>query len=250
MNPHVYILILNWNGKSVLEACIDSVLKINYSNYTVLVIDNNSSDGSGNIIKDKYPKIEYLQLGKNYGFAGGYNKSFEYLKDKKTEFILLLNNDTEVDSEILKNFIKASDYYGKNNIYGGKIFYKKNPQKIWYAGGKVNLKIGYIAHIGIHRKDSSRYSLQQVTDYVTGCCFFTTMETMDQLDGFDTNFNMYGEDVDICLRARKKEIRCIFLPNVILWHHVSASIGGNYSFKKNIKKIKSYKNLIIKHIIK
>tara|TARA_Y100000590_G_scaffold156139_1_gene179489 strand:+ start:1961 stop:2713 length:753 start_codon:yes stop_codon:yes gene_type:complete len=249
MNPHVYILILNWNGKSVLEACIDSVLKIDYSNYTILVIDNNSSDGSGNLVKVKYPNIEYLQLDKNYGFAEGYNQSFKYLKNKKTEFILLLNNDTEVDSDILKNFIIASNYYGQNNIFGGKIFYKKNPQKIWYAGGKVNLKMGYIAHVGIRRKDSYKYSIQKSTDYVTGCCLFTSMEIIDKLDGFDTRFNMYGEDVDICLRARQKDVRCIFLPKVILWHHVSSSIGGNFSLKKNIKKIKSYKKLIFKHIL-
>ena len=62
MNPHIYILILNWNGKNVLKPCLDTVLAIDYSNYTTLVIDNDSSDGSREMIKNGYPDIEYLQL--------------------------------------------------------------------------------------------------------------------------------------------------------------------------------------------
>ena len=71
MNPHIYILILNWNGKDILKSCLDSILAIDYPNYTALVIDNDSSDGSGEMVKNGYPEIEYLQLRKNYGYAGG-----------------------------------------------------------------------------------------------------------------------------------------------------------------------------------
>ena len=129
MKPHIYILILNWNGKDILKPCLDSVLAIDYVNYTPLVIDNHSLDGSGEMVKNRYPDIEYLQLKQNYGFAGAYNRCFNYLKDKEPEYILLLNNDTEVDSNILNCFVKATEHYGKHNIYGGKIYYQHD-QKI------------------------------------------------------------------------------------------------------------------------
>ena len=93
MNPHIYVLILNWNGRKVLKPCLDSVLAIDYPNYTTLVIDNDSSDGSSEMIQKSYPDIEYLQLRQNYGYAGGYNRCFNFLKDKEPEYILLLNND-------------------------------------------------------------------------------------------------------------------------------------------------------------
>ena len=116
MNPHVYILILNWNGKEVLKPCLDSVMSIDYSNYSVMVIDNGSSDGSINMVKENHPKVGILALDQNYEFSSGYNRCFTQLKDEPSEFIMLLNNDTIVDLEILNSFIQAKEQYGDNQI--------------------------------------------------------------------------------------------------------------------------------------
>ena len=249
MNPHIYILILNWNGKNILKPCLDSVLTIDYPNYTTLVIDNNSSDGSREMVKNDFPQAEYLQLRQNYGFAGGYNRCFEYLRDKESGYILLLNNDTTVDIDILSSFIEAVEKYGSQHIFGAKIFYHHNPQQIWYAGGTVKLNFGYIAHRGIRKMDSKEYSTPMETDYVTGCCLFTSMEVINQLNGFDERFNMYGEDVDFCLRAKQEGINCYYWPDAKLWHHVSASLGGAFSFNKLSKKLIGIGRLYNKHYL-
>ena len=246
MTPHIKILILNWNGIELLIPCLESVIKIDYPNYSVLVIDNGSMDGSLEMVKKNYPKMECLSLDKNYGYAGGYNKSFEYLKSDPPEFILLLNNDTKVDPDILNAFIKAKDQYGSNHIFGAKIFYQDNPNQIWYAGGIVNLKFAKISHRGIRKPDSEKYSNPQQTDYITGCCMFTSMKVINQLNGFDERFNMYGEDVDLCLRAKKMGINCYYWPDAKLVHHVSASIGGEFSIGKLIRKYKSLLKLYLK----
>ena len=149
MKPNIKILILNWNGKDLLKSCLDSVLAIDYPNYSVLVIDNGSTDGSLDMIKENYSKVEILALDKNYGFAGGYNQYFTQLKKESSEFIMLLNNDTEVDSDILNSLNEARKFFGDNHIYGGKIYYHDDPESIWYAGGRVNLKWGRICHRGI-----------------------------------------------------------------------------------------------------
>ena len=81
MSPHIKILILNWNGKELLKPCLESVLKIDYANYSVLVIDNGSRDNSLELVKENYNQVECLALDNNYGFSGGYNRSFEYLKN-------------------------------------------------------------------------------------------------------------------------------------------------------------------------
>ena len=248
MNPHIYVLILNWNGKNVLKLCLDSVLAIDYPNYTTLVIDNNSSDGSREMVKNDFPQAEYLQLKQNYGFAGGYNRCFEYLRDKEPGYILLLNNDTTVDVDILNSLIEAVKKYGSQHIFGAKIFYHHNPQQIWYAGGTVNLKWGWISHKGIRNIDSEDYSLPMETDYITGCCLFTSMQVINQLDGFDERFNMYGEDVDLCLRAKEEDINCYYWPHAKLWHDVSASLGGNYSINKWKRKHIGKMKLVLKHI--
>jgi len=247
MNPHIKILILNWNGIELLKPCLESVLKIDYANYSVLVIDNGSTDNSLEMVKKNYPKMECLSLDKNYGYASGYNKSFEYLKSDPPEFILLLNNDTKVDPDILTSFIQAKNQYGDNHLYGGKIFYQDNPNQIWYAGGNINLKFSKITHRGIRKQDSEKYSNPIQTYYITGCCLFTTMEVINKLNGFDEQFNMYSEDVDLCLRANKIGINCYYWPDAKLWHKVSASLGGAFTIKKMRKKLIGIGRLLKKH---
>ena len=247
MTAHIKILILNWNGIHLLKFCLDSVSAIDYPNYSVMVIDNGSTDNSVKMVKEKFSEVELLELENNNGFAGGYNRCFSRLKDEYSGFILLLNNDTEVDPDILNSFIQAKDKYGDNHLYGGKIFYKNNPEKIWYAGGNVNLKYAKISHRGIRQNDSAEYSKPLQTDYITGCCLFTSMEIINQLNGFDELFNMYGEDVDLCLRAKAEGINCYYWPDAKLWHHVSASLGGAYSIRKIIRKYHSLIKLYFKH---
>ena len=250
MTPHIKILILNWNGKHLLKPCLDSVTAIDYPNFSVMVIDNGSSDGSREIVKGNYPSVEMLALDRNYGFAGGYNRCFAQLKDEPLEFILLLNNDTEVDSDILNSFARAKEQFGENQIYGGKIYYQGNPKKIWYAGGKVNMKWGHISHRGLRKPDSEQFSIPCETDYVTGCCLFISLVVIKQLNGFDERFNMYGEDVDLCIRANKKGIKCYYWPEAKLWHHVSGSLGGGFSIGKLFRKFRSIIKLYLKYNVK
>ena len=249
MTPSIKVLILNWNGQDLLTSCLDSVMAIDYPNFSIMVIDNGSSDGSLDIITRNYPDVEILSLDKNYGFSGGYNRCFTQLKDDPSEFIMLLNNDTIIDSDILNSFTRAKEQFGDNQIYGGKIYYQDNHEKIWYAGGNVKLKYANIYHRGIRKQDSKEYSSHMETDYVTGCCLFTSMEVINKLNGFDEEFNMYGEDVDLCLRAKNLDINCYYWPDAKLWHHVSASLGGAFSFKKLSKKLIGIGRLYNKHYL-
>ena len=249
MTAHIKILILNWNGKHLLKPCLDSVSAIDYPNYSVMVIDNGSTDNSVKMVKENFSEVELLELENNNGFAGGYNRCFTRLKDEYSGFILLLNNDTEVDPDILNSFIQAKEKYGDNNLYGGKIFYQNNQELIWYAGGNVDLKYLKIFHRGIRQNDSAEFSKPLQTDYITGCCLFTSMEVINQLNGFDERFNMYGEDVELCLRAKKEGINCYYWPDAKLFHHVSASLGGAFSLKKLSKKLIGIGRLYNKHYL-
>ena len=119
MMPLIKILILNWNGKKLLKPCLDSVVAIDYPNFSVVVIDNGSSDGSLDMVKKNYPNVGCMDLDKNYGFSKGYNRCFSQLEKESSAFIMLLNNDTEVDSDILNSFNDARKKFGDNHIYGG-----------------------------------------------------------------------------------------------------------------------------------
>ena len=254
MSPHVKILILNWNGGDVLLDCLESVVAIDYDNFTTIVIDNASSDNSIDNIHNKFPNVEVIALNKNYGYAKAYNKAFKLIDCKSNQFFMLLNNDTVVDKHIITNFINNSKLYLDQNeefILGGKIYYldedkySENKDAVWYSGGELNLEYGIINHIKQEEVfDKSIIS----TDYITGCCMFAPAKIFKELNGFDENFYMYCEDVDFSLRSVQKQIFLGVCHEAILWHKVSYSLRSKFNYKKNLIKLSSLFKLYNKHL--
>ena len=245
MNPKIHIFILNWNGQNYLSECLDSVKEIDYSNYKITVIDNNSNDQSISNINDS--NINIITHKKNYKYAKGYNQGILSLRDDDSDYYLLLNNDTICDPHLLESFSDAIKKYGSDCIMGAKILYAKDKNKIWYAGGKFGLFNFFISHHGIRKTNSLQYNNDYLTDYVTGCCLLISKNNFHKLNGFDENFNMYGEDVDLSIRAQIMGLKCYYISKAKLWHYVSASYSGNYSVSKNISKLFSLLKLIIKY---
>ena len=245
MNPKIHIFILNWNGEQYLSKCIDSIKKINYSNYKITVIDNNSSDQS--ISKIKYKDVNIISHSKNYKYAKGYNKAIFSLENDDADYYLLLNNDTTCDANILSSFIKGVESYGKHHIFGGKILYANQKNMIWYAGGKFGFFNLFISHRGIRKIDRNKFNSNCKTNYITGCCLFISKKSFVKLNGFDESFNMYGEDVDLCIRGQKLGMESYYISNSKLWHSVSSSYGGHYSVSKHIAKFSSLFKLIIRY---
>ena len=245
MNPKIHIVVLNWNGSKYLRECIESLKSINYSNYIITVIDNNSIDNSILSINDL--EVNLVSHNHNYKYAIGYNKAIFNIKNDNSEFYLLLNNDTICDKEILNAFIEAIKKYGHNSIMGAKILYTSNKNRIWYAGGKFGFSNFFVSHRGIRQMDSEKYSHDLETDYITGCCILVSKESFFSLKGFNESFDMYGEDVDFSIRAQKLGLKCYYISKAKLWHNVSSSYGGQYSVCKNIKKFSSLFKLLLKH---
>jgi GT2 family glycosyltransferase len=128
-----------------------------------------------------------------------------------------------------------------------KIFYADNPNKIWYAGGKVNLWLGLVYHEGIRTFDVESFNDSRIIDYATGCCFCMRTKNFEEISGFDTSFPMYGEDVDLSLRIRANGKNIFYVPDSTIWHKVSASVGGELSILKFKRKILGLVKLFKKH---
>jgi len=245
IQPKLHVCILNWNGGDTVNQCVNSILSNDANNFRITVIDNGSTDGS---IENLGSQINIVQFKKNYGFSTGYNLGITQCVSEGDEYIIILNYDTTVD----KNFISSiTDQIIKNGsayIYGVKILYDEDRSLLWYGGGAANLSKGIISHIGI-RENHENYSSQSETDYVTGCCMIIHKDNYLKLGGFDQSFFMYNEDVDLCLRAKKLGINCIYVPSAIVYHKVSHSLGGNYSIKKILLKSNSSYRLFRKYFI-
>ena len=218
---------------------------MDYSNYIITIIDNNSTDDSVSIL-DK-SGINLISHSKNYKYAKGYNKAISSLQDDNSDYYLLLNNDIICDKYLLKNLIQGTKKYGSNSLYGAKIFYAAKKDRIWYAGGKLGILNFFISHRGIRERDSHIFSDDIITDYITGCCLLISKENFIRLDGFNQSFSMYGEDVDLSIRAQKLGMKCYLIAQAKLWHHISSSYGGPYSLVKHIYKFGSLLKLMVKH---
>lgn len=230
-NPSVTIIVLNWNGKEHVLRCLHSLQSLTYPQYDVLVVDNGSEDGSVDAIKSDFPEIQVIALPENYGYAQGNNVGLKEALAKGPEWILFLNNDTEVAPDLIDALIAGAQQYPDGGIFGPRIYYG-NESSIWYAGGEISFFLGRIRHRGIRQRDSEQFDKPGPTDFVSGCCLLIRADLARRLEGFNTQYRMYMEDVDLCYRASQFGITAHYLPSGKVWHHVSSSLGGELSLRK------------------
>lgn len=244
-NPKVFVVVLAWNYYNHTKRCLESLRTVEYDNLNVLVVDNNSSDNTSENIKKDFPEFNILTLSKNLKFSGGNNEGVNHLNPEKNDFIIFLNNDTIVSKNFVKKLINPLLEDKKAIISTPKILYSSNINKIWYAGGVVNLWFGIIKHTGIRDFDGPKYSFKTKTDYASGCCFCIKFDDFRKLY-FDNDFSMYCEDVDLSLRARKMNRFILYVPDSVILHNVSQTLG-EHSFNKNFKKLKGQLKLFWRH---
>lgn len=228
--PKIYIIVLNWNGKKDTLACLESLRRLDYPNYEVVVVDNGSSDDSVQAIQKTFPEVTLLIIGQNLGFAGGNNVGMRYALEQGADYLFLLNNDTIVDPQILSSFMEASTRIGQEAILGAKIYYYAEPDRIWYAGARWNSAISGFDHIGQGSiDDEGKFNSLSETDYVCGCALFISARLLNRIGLLDEEFFLTFEETDLCYRAKKAGYMSYFVPEAKVWHKISVSFGGEGS---------------------
>jgi GT2 family glycosyltransferase len=236
-SPLVYCVILNLNGRALLLETLESVLQMQYHQFRVVVADNGSTDGSLEAVRTSYPGVELLQNGTNLGFGEGNNAGIQYALQRGADWVFLLNNDIIVDPELLTALMRVGT---KNETIGmlcPKIYYAGEPEKLWYAGGKVNFWTGQVSHRGLRELDRNQYDEIQDTDYVTGCAMLIRRTALETVGMFDpVYYPIYSEDADLSRRFLRAGYRLVYVPSGKLWHKVSAFSGGGLTpFKTRLK---------------
>lgn len=228
--PSISIIVLNWNGRDDTLACLESVERISYPNFQVIVVDNGSADNSVAAIRAAFPEFELIETGANLGFAGGNNVGIKRALELGTDYVLLLNNDTEVDPGMLDAFVAAAKRFPGAGVFSGKIYYHAEPGRIWYAGSQWNAKAAHFEQIGKGKlDDGTTYSAVCETDTAIGCAFFMPAERLREIGLLDEDFFLCLEETDWCYRAKEAGYPSIFVPDAKLWHKVSVSFGGEGS---------------------
>lgn len=246
-DPLVFIILVNWNGRTVTLECLESLGQIDYSAFKVLVVDNGSSDGSVEAIRTAHPEVILLPLPENRRFAGGNNEGIRYALDSGADLILLLNNDTTVARDFLRLLVDRMRCTDRCGIVTPKIYYAHPSDLIWYAGGEISYWTGTMRHRGIREIDRGQHDTVRDIAYATGCCLLTTADIIRAVGGLDESYFMYTEDADWSVRIRKAGYRLVLEPRARVWHKLSVSTGGHLSSFKLWNKLKSNFRFFARH---
>jgi len=218
----VSVIIVNWNGEKYLAKCLDALRNQAVKPHSIRLVDNASSDCSIEIVQSGYPEIEIIRLDENLGFATGNNIA---LKTVSTEFVALLNNDAVPHPLWLSKLLGALKQRPEAGFAASKMLFFHTPEQIDRAGD-VFTTAGAAMFRG-RGKPSEAYNKQE---YVFGACAGAALyrtEMLQEIGLFDEDFFLLYEDVDLSFRAQLRGYKCIYVPDAVVYHIGSGSIGDD-----------------------
>lgn len=230
MSKRVSIILLNYKGTKDTLECIKSLEEIDYDNFDIIVVDNNSPDDSYEVLKRELgEKHTLIKAEDNGGFAKGNNLGVRHALKNGSDFVLLLNNDTLVEKDFLTEIMRCYETHEKVGIVSCKILYESRRDLIWFGGGELNLKRFYGAHYGEGEKDSNKFDQEKEITFATGCVMLVPRQVIEKVGYLPEEYFMYYEDADYCLRVQEEGYKIYYCPKARVYHKVSASTGGEAS---------------------
>jgi GT2 family glycosyltransferase len=227
-NPRVCILVLNWNAPDDTLACVNSLQNASYPQKEILIVDNGSTDDSVYKLKEAFPQIKLIETGKNMGFVGGNNLGMTYALEEDFDYVLVLNNDTEVNSDFLELLLENSESDPQIGAVGPKINYFSKTGVIWSAGGDIDARHGTTSMKGIGQPDNGQFGLNPYSvDFLTGCAILIKKTTLQKIGLLDPRFFMYYEDVEWCVRMKKAGYKIQVVPQAKIWHKISPEVRAD-----------------------
>ena len=216
----MHVIIVNWNGRQLLSDCLKALRGQLYRQFYVTVVDNGSSDGSRAMVKKDFPEVNLIDLDHNSGFAVANNIA---LKEVRCTYAALLNNDTIAHPAWLQTLVSALDRHPQAGMAATKMCFIDDPQVIDRAGDGYT-RAGTAQLRGRNAPASAYQDLEWIFGACAGAALYRTSMLRD-IGLFDEDFFLLYEDVDLSFRAQLKGYRCLFVPDAIVYHHASRSIG-------------------------
>lgn len=223
MSPKIGIVIVNYNGLSYQNEAIRSIMSQTYSNYEIIVVDNNSTDGSIDVLRQEFKDVHIIETGDNLGVAAGNNIGIRYALKLRVEYVMLLNNDVILAPNLVEILVEKAS---KRVITVPKIFYYSKKKIIWSAGGYVDWKTGIPNHIGDNHRDAPKFNVERYVEIAPTCCMLIHKNVFKCVGYMDEKYFMYYDDTDFCIRANLKKYKILYVPSAVMWHKVSSSSGG------------------------
>ena len=226
MPPRVFVVTLNWNGREWLEDCLTSVLAMDYPSFEVVMVDNGSSDGSVEFVRQHFPTVQVVETGSNLGYARGFNAGLEYAAARGAKYFLIMNNDTVIDRGALSALVETAQTCKRAGFVTGKIYFYDRPDTFQTVGKKEDPIRWNGDHIGWGEKDIGQYETVEERVFLDDVMTLVDRRLYDEVGGYDSQFFLQCEEFDWQARAKKRDWKSYYTPWAKLWHRGSMSMGG------------------------
>ena len=224
--PSVACIVLNYNGRDLTLDTVASLLAMDYADFRVVVVDNGSTDGSHDAVREAHPEVVGLRVDENRGISHGLNEGIAWALHREFDYLLLLNNDIEVDARMLTELVRVAEADPSIGCIGPKTYYWADRNRLWSAGGIIRFRESVTRERGMRQLDRGQYDRDQQMHYVNGCAMLVRRRAQEETGLWDPLYHVGIEDADWCMRMKRLGYRCYYAHRALLWHRVSPTLGG------------------------
>jgi len=246
--PLVSVVIVTWNNEKDIRECLESILAQDYENFKVVVVDNNSSDGTCQIV-DEYKDVVLLRIAKNLFLTGGNNFGIKYSFQKfDPKYVMVLNPDTKVENNLISELVKAVEMKPEYGAAGPKVkFFKNANEGLINSAGLIYDGFDQAYDRGF--KDEDRGQFDQVKEVfgVSGTCILYKSEMLKQIGLYWDQIKMYLDEVELFIRAKKKGWKAVYTPKTTIWHSYMQSTDKNKIFNHKKQKARAWLFIALRH---
>jgi hypothetical protein len=226
----VAVVTLNYNQSIMTIECVNSILKSNYNNFIVLLIDNGSTEDNYQILFKEYAnnnKIILIRIIDNVGYVKGVNRGIEEALKISAEYIQIMNNDTLIDPEAISVLVEECQRHNNKAIVSGKVFHYDRPETLQYIGHYFKDR-RFLSEIfpGRNEKDIGQFDVVSERDMLDDIFWLLPQKVVEDVGFYNPYFFLYAEQADYALRSVKKGYKLIYTPLAKLWHKGSITTGA------------------------
>jgi GT2 family glycosyltransferase len=245
----VGIVAVTFNATRTIRGFLNSLLEQTYREFVLYLTDNRSSDQTlEEIARYKDPRIRVFRNAENLGWAEGANRGIRAALADGCPLILLMNDDTEFEPQLLEKLVRGLDDYACHMIVP-KILFFDNQRMIWSAGGTFRPSRGYAPlHHGVSQIDEGQFDVPRQVEHGPACCLLLRREVFDRIGILDNRFFLCLDDADLCYRAMRAGFKLFYIPSATLLHKASSSTGGPTSDTNARYGTRSHVIYMLKHM--
>lgn len=225
MSKKVAVILINWNSYDLTRDTLNSFRKVTYLDLDIIVVDNGSTDGSGDRLEVEFPELIMIKSSSNTGFTGGNNIGFQYAIAQGYPYAMMLNNDVEVESDFLEPLVYALDENKRLGAVQPLIYFHHDKEVIWNAGSVRNSWTGETITLDYNVRDSGleRRWIRKQVDWLTGCALLVRTDILKEIGLLKEDFFIYYEDVELSFRIRKAGFDLSYEPSSVIYHKAGMS---------------------------